>query len=312
MSKQMMLKVSSACLLLVTVSLYQNCAKESFSNTPLLAAASFGTPIDPGKIACNPFDPPPTGAAPGTKCNSRAFVGNLYVEPRANLVPGHQWGMALPVGALNVDAYIQAPWRAALTVVMSSLDVEPFHAFTDGFKTADGNILNVPNSTDPLIEWFALELQGQFQLNAGDGDGQYQLAIVSDDGSNVAYLPTGGGGYQPLIDDQSPGGVQAPGGPLPGGQSPRMGCSRTFGDTSTIVTLAMNSASVVPLRIRWYQGPRTGLAVMLMYRKVPTSLPLADSLCETITETPSALAAISANGWKIIGPANLAPNPLLR
>ena len=260
--------------------------------------------FDPTHTVCDPFAAPSSLAA---SCTAQSFVGRLFVQPRSALVPGHNCSATVfPVGATNVDDYVgQAGWDSGLTIAMSQLNVPP-QPFTNGFQTSSGKLLTVPGTNQPLIEWFGLELEGRFRLHLGEAPGQYQIAVISDDGSKVEYDPTDSGAYRPLIDDQTPSiGIQTATGCLPGGQSARMGCSKVFNDTSTITTLDMTSTNVIPLRVRWYQGPRTQLALMLMYRKVPAA-GVGDVNCEsTVSGLPNLLPTMNMNGWQIITSANL-------
>lgn len=177
------------------------------------------------------------------------------------------------------------------TVFLNDLNV-PTRMFTEGFPTADGSLLQVGGQT--LVEWFALYLETQLQLTPDDAPGAYQLAMIADDGGTLELVGSGGT-FQRFLDDD-------------GTHSSRLACAAS--------PLLMSQSVGVPARVKYYQGPRTEIALMLLWR--PTSLTGVSSepLCGAVGQnlffeyhnnpsTPQqAYLDLLSRGWKPLKPGN--------
>ncbi len=106
-----------------------------------------------------------------------------------------------------------------------------------GLKTADGTL---------LIEWFALNLNSKLKLGPNDEEGDYQLAIISDDGSTL-NVQNSTGVFEALVDNE-------------GKHPTRMGCA------SKVVN--MTNTTKLPMNLTYFQGPRFHIALNLMWRKI--------------------------------------------
>lgn len=138
--------------------------------------------------------------------------------------------------------------------------------FDRGFATQDGTV--VENSAgNTLYEWFGVDFKTQLKLfdsdanlleinpglasadyPAGYFEGDYQLAVLSDDGA-VVYLETENG-LQTLINND-------------GEHATKMGCSET--------PIRLTRGQKIPIRLQYYQGPRYHVSLVLMWRKWPSS-----------------------------------------
>lgn len=285
-----------AATFLGLVGLFQNCSKPQFAGETSQSSLTAET------VVCANLS-----GDPNADCVEKGFEGNLYIQPRSTLVPGQHGGMTLPVGSTFVDDYIRPDWRAPVHVQLSELNV-PARNFSEGFADASGKLLTIAKAAggaEPLIEWFALDLVANFHLATSDADGSYQFAIVADDGARVAFGTTGSKTWQDFIDDQQP--LNVPNGNyLPGTQSPRMGCAATFGGND-IRVFPLKRGAALPLRVRYYQGPRLGLALTLLYRQVPASGPADVGCGKTLAFTPGQADydSLGNRGWKVVSSAQL-------
>lgn len=319
-----------AAATLATVS-FQNCAKANFATSDAAltqSVAGFTNPPDipAGSTICADF-----GAAEGeasAACDpGHAFVGELYVEPRNTLIMRSHGGGDLLAGPhASLAALMQPQWLqgAVLNGVMqpyqlvsSSFDLTG--QFLNNFHAVDGTSIMVPDADGQyrtVSAWFALSMTAKFHLDAQDAPGaDYQFALVSDDGSQLMYLPDGATQYQMLVDNETPESV-GDGFFIPGTQYVRMGCGAVLNTTASVITIkSLAAGRTVPLKLNYFNGPQ-GLTLHLLYRPVPADGP-ADVMCETdvnggdhkspVVKSSPLLdyASLKGRGWKVVGSANL-------
>jgi hypothetical protein len=234
----------------------------------------------PGDSVCDPFGE--NGGLSGTPAN-------LGLHARLHYLTEDQPHYT------HVDDYLQNGAEVPNDLFFSQLNI-PTRPFDRGFLTQDGNILTRP-SGDTLYEWFALHFESRIRLSAEDRPGRYQFAVLSDDGSILKLDPNGGGFATHINND---------------GLTPtRMGCA-----TSTVT---LDAASRLPMQLDYYQGPRTHIALMLLWREIPDDADasaLADPACGTFGNdrffnsaanppVPTAVfQGLLNRGWKVLGPEN--------
>ena len=107
----------------------------------------------------------------------------------------------------------------------------PTESFSDGFATGSGTYLS-DNSGKKLIEYFALHIQSNIELTPNDPEGQYQFALVSDDGSIMQV--NNGNGWVSLINND-------------GDHETELGCAKQ--------SVALTHSSELPIQIDYFQGP---------------------------------------------------------
>lgn len=123
----------------------------------------------------------------------------------------------------------------------------PTRYFSAGFQTQDGTTLTTP-AGNTLYEWFEISFQSTLRLSTSDQAGQYQFAILSDDGSILSVDQ--GNGFQQLINND--------------GQTPsRLACA-----TSTI---QFDNSTALPIKVDYFQGPRYNIALILLWREIPVT-----------------------------------------
>lgn len=200
------------------LTVFQNCAPAEFTANGDEDLKTQGTPI---VTVCDPFSagsacpitPPGGGPTPGLK-------GNVYYYPNGK----------------KVDDYINLGQRLNVLVQMSHLDV-PLRSWQTGFPGPNGGILD--NSGNLLIEYFAIDLTGFFQLPSSIAEGDYQFATNSDDGT-ILYFD----GKEIVNND---------------GDHPM---------TWKCAPAAFNLkyADKHTMRLKYYQGPRVEIGLQVYYR----------------------------------------------
>lgn len=206
----------TTCTLLTV---FQACSPAEFTATgDEKLTSTLGSP----PVVCDPFSPnancpanPPPGGGP-----TPGLKGNVYYYPN---------------GA-NVDDYINKGQRLNVLVQMSHLDV-PLRSWQTGFPGPNGGILD--NSGQLLIEWFALDLTGYFQLPSAVTEGDYQFALNSDDGA-ILYLSNTN-----VVDND-------------GTHPMRWKCAPQ--------KFNLKHADNHPMRLKYYQGPRVEIGLQVYMR----------------------------------------------
>ena len=128
-------------------------------------------------------------------------------------------------------------------IYMSKLNI-PTRKFDKGFPREDGTM--VTNSAGAvLIENFGIEFQGSFDLLPEDGPGYYEIGVISDDG--------------PVLEVESEGQMIS----IISGD--HVTPSKFFCADKLV---RMEAGKPVPLRLRYFQGPRYHIALIMLWRKV--------------------------------------------
>jgi len=238
-------------------------------------------PVDPDTIVCNPLDDDPD--APDLVTSG--LRGDLYY--REDGQPRYY----------SAQDYIDnATHFEDLTMFFSHLDI-PTRPFDRGFVTEGGYTLTT-EAGDTLYEYFALDLYSRLKLASEDADGLYEIAVISDDGSVLEF--DWGSGFETYIDND-------------GDHPTRMGCAAE--------PLAMTSTTAIPLRLKYYQGPRYHIALVVMYRPYSEEEG-SDAFCgvsgnnfyfdstKDPVEPTSNYQALLDRGWKVMNHSNyLLPEP---
>jgi hypothetical protein len=189
---------------------------------------------------------------------------------------------------------------ANANIFFTQLNV-PSRSFSSGFLATDGSLLT-DNEGNPLLEWFGLQFETEIRLGQADSPGFYQFALLSDDGS-MLELKTGtdSSGNTVLIDDN-------------GAHTTKLVCEGGY--------VQLDSTTHVPVRIKYFQGPRFRIALILLWRKVGDHLTTFDSAglngpecglsgenqffdISTTPSTPTShYTGLLGRGWKVLAPDN--------
>jgi hypothetical protein len=180
---------------------------------------------------------------------------------------------------------------SSTSYVFSQVNV-PTTLFTNGFPQGDGTVLK-DGSNKEVIEWFSLHFNSTLKLGPDDQPGNYELAILSDDGA-ILKLDTGSG-LKTVIADANQ-------------HATEMVCAPS--------TIAMTSTSKIPLDLFYVQGPRYHIALVMMWRHIPQGGSLSEMECNNggneyfwdpnvVPSTPkSPYQGLLARGWKVLTPDN--------
>jgi hypothetical protein len=211
------------------------------------------------------------------KISGGGLIADLYIEPRDHMrAPDTQTvgcGQSGD-GALGIESYLAQSGWVTQQVLLTDLYV-PTRFFQLGFPAPDlsGGIL-------PVKSFFVIDGKGFFKLDPTDTEGDYQFAVIADDGAKLKLgnaLNSSPNSFL-TIDDQKPAGVN--GGCLEQTQSAHMSCTADWSDQSAakVQTLHVKPGQLVPIDFQYWQGPGNGISMMAFYRKADSLNPL-DAAC---------------------------------
>lgn len=250
---------------------FQNCGEVEFAQQPKEEAGStLGNPAPPQQpppnVICDPFD------RKNIVDPKAGIEGSLYYTP-ARL----EGASCMTPNACTSRDYITQGTKVDAVLFLSQIFVATRN-FTEGFEVQGQGRLQDANKND-LVEWFALDLRSQFVLDAADEAGDYQMAIISDDGHTLSV------GGADIVKDE-------------GEHAPRLACSAG--------TLSLNHASKIPFQLTYFQGPRTQISLVVMWRKVDSATNLQDcgSSDGYINDQNQLPHALASRGWKVLKSSN--------
>lgn len=223
------------------------------------------------KLVCDPFDP---NSGPTPKHGVKTAL----------------WfrGFNMPIYT-SVLNYIKHYTKSEQTLFFNSVNV-PTRMFYNGFPLESGDFVRDDLGT-MLIEYFGLKYEAQITLGENDSEGKYELAVLSDDGSILNIKEPNADGVLPVnwethINND--------------GDTPtRMKCASRVID--------MKKGKKIPMELMYYQGPRTQIANMVIWRKASTAG--QDSLCNrygndlffiSANSAPAKWNDLAARGWSVL------------
>lgn len=180
------------------------------------------------------------------------------------------------------------------TLYFNEINV-PTRPFDRGFFTNEGQtILN--NQGNTLYEYFGLEFMTDIILAAEDPEGDYQFAVLADDGAILSTRGESGNPLDVIVNDD-------------GTHPTKFGCG-TY-------PINMSRSTRLPVNFRYFQGPRYHISAMILYRPWPTDSNLVNDVeCgksgnsryfDSTQNPPTAQAAFNgllSRGWKVLQSAN--------
>lgn len=187
--------------------------------------------------------------------------------------------------------YLQLGKKSDQNIFLTDMNV-PTRIFSEGFSNAAGTVLK-NDLGENLIEYFGLRMKTNLILTPEDSDGEYELALLSDDGSTLTLKSgTGPEADEMLINND-------------GDHPTRMGCSSR--------TIRLRKNVMQPIEVTYYQGPRYHISNVLIWRKSTTAG--TDSLCnqsgnnlffnpDNKSEPQQAYKDLSSRGWSVVKPNN--------
>lgn len=258
--------------------LFQNCSNASFSSAESAQTLSESVDASGGPSIGAPSPTP----NPNVICDP--FDKKNIIDPKSGIEGGiYSTGMRLPAATCangtqcSSRDYIAQGNKVNAALFMSRVYV-PTRNFTEGFD-ANGTKKITDANNNTLFEWFALDLFSNFVLKDSDTAGMYQFAVISDDGATLSVA-----GQDILVSE--------------GEHAPKLACASQ-------ITL-LNKNEKLPFRLTYFQGPRTQISLVLMWRKVVPGQDLNDcGASDGYFTDPSQLPAeLSAKGWSVLQPEN--------
>jgi hypothetical protein len=240
-------------------------------------------------LVCDPF------TVGGDATCSGGLVGNIYYLD-AN---GQKSFQAL--STKTVDYFINSGIQVNAILNLKQLFVST-RSFTSGFPTNSGSLVT-DNSGNALYSYFAFDLKTVFKLDSANNQpGWYQFATLSDDGSVVTITPQGSSTVQTLVSSD-------------GDHPTRMGCSTQ--------AIYVDDTTRLAMRIKYYQGPPTEIALVMMWKRVSGPTAALDASCGAtgnntffgpppytdFTSTNSGYAQLLSRGWSVLAPGNFIAPP---
>lgn len=278
---------------------YTNCSKVDFQNNDPASLQGLGAEdvlpedddngnTDPGNtgggggsgsvaVICDPF---------GSSTSSEAgIVAKLVYYDGAN---------ASREIKTTVDMFTKGTRIEDTVVLFNTINV-PTREFDEGFEVAPGEKLKNSRG-ETLFEYFGLEYNANLKLAAEDQEGDYQLGVISDDGS-VVWVNSGSGLMEMVKNDRI--------------TSTRMECGGT---------IKLKKGDRLPMRMRYFQGPKLKIAVNLLWRRVTPGMQMSPSYCGTAEEffvtdegeSDAKFQRAMRDGWKIIPAANFERNIMVQ
>jgi hypothetical protein len=219
----------------------------------------------------------------------RGLSGELRYQPQACRNQEGSWD--------DLDKYYTKTQAVKLPnkIFLTKLDV-PTRNFNLGFPKLDGTMIKTQDNAD-LVEYFSLKFRTELKLGPDDEEGDYEFAFLSDDGIR---MEVGEGASATTYIDSS------------GLQSTKMSCATGVVNLRS-GSLSLNRTTSLPITIKYFQGPRTEIALTMLWRKAGSS---RDPLCGAMGQdkffdyrnnpsTPQkAYNDLLARGWKVV-PANV-------
>lgn len=244
------------------------------ASSPAVGMSKVDLNIHPmNKTVCDPFN------NNNTQVMTQGVQGTLYY--RTSGMPR----------MYKVQDYIDFTKKSDKTLFFTDMNV-PTRRFTEGFSTQTTGVL-VDDTKNKLIEYFGIKFESTLQLGENDEEGDYELALLSDDGTRLKIKDPATDSWREIINND-------------GDHPTRMGCASEV--------IRMTRRTQIPIEAIYYQGPREHIANVLMWRKSSTAG--KDSLCGangnnyffnpdkgSIPLKP--YNDLLARGWKPVAPQNL-------
>lgn len=193
-------------------------------------------PRDRDSYICDPLvDPDAGGGQPPVLDSRHGVLAQLYYLPED--APQYKY----------VDDYLEyGVSYEDVDIYFNQLNL-PTRPFDRGFVTEGGSTLMTPEG-ETLYEWFALDVQGKVQLNSTQTAGDYQFAILADDGVIMEMDLDNDGVFETVVDND-------------GFHPTKMGCG--------LQTVYFDESTEYNFRIKYFQGPRYHISLVVMMRPLP-------------------------------------------
>ena len=191
-------------------------------------------PRDRDSYVCDPLADPDGGGPPPVIDDRQGVLARLFYLPED--APHYEY----------VDDYLDYGLTYDVDIYFNQLNL-PTRPFDRGFVTAGGTTMMTPEG-DTLYEWFALDIHGKVHLNSTQTAGDYQFAILADDGVVMEIDLDHDGVFETIVDND-------------GFHPTKMGCG--------LQSVYFDEATEYNFRIKYFQGPRYHISLVVMMRPLP-------------------------------------------
>lgn len=241
-------------------SIFQNCSSDvQFNTDEVLALVNDqDTPI-----ICDPI----VSGGSITSCDelTNGFIGEIFYFLNKSTSPDipsvvydiNDNALSFPDAIVSVEQFFQSGFKLPARLYLSKIET-PTIKFSNGFQDSTGATLK-DESGQTLIEGFAFKLSSYLKLPESLESGDYEFALLSDDGSILEMDTNGDLSFETIVSNDNL-------------HSTRLGCSST--------SVSLQSNKLIPVRMKYYQGPRAHIAFTLLARRLgPGQLPGQDVDC---------------------------------
>lgn len=224
-------------------------------------------------------------------------LNKLICDPWGNEVEDPSLGVTAELFYLQPDQPLYASAQDYIDngtspdnyMFLSGINI-PTRQFDLGFPITTGGIVE-NDQGEALYEYFGLRLSTIIKLRPEDEAGEYEFALLSDDGA--IWTITQNGQEVELVEND-------------GNHPTRMGCS--------VTTINMDHNTEIISQIKYYQGPRYHIALVPMWRRIDGNRQ-SESLCGTQgnskffdyqndSQPQQAYLDLLARGWKTLEAGN--------
>ena len=253
------LKFALAIFVSMTILLsFQNCSDVEFKTVEQL------TSIKDIPIICDPL----VASGAVTSCDelTNGLVGEIFYflnkEPSLDRISPFVYDVQdnpipFPGGITTVEMFFQTAFRVPAVLFLSRIET-PTVKFTTGFFDSNNKLIQDENG-QALFEAFAIRVNSYLKLTPSLGEGHYEFALLSDDGSILELDLDQSGQLQAVVNNDKT-------------QATTLGCSENL--------VELKRDQLYPLRLKYFQGPRSHIALTLLMRKVDDpATHTEDSLC---------------------------------
>lgn len=251
-------RTSRAVPTLTVAALLMGGASECSTIVDLDGSVLVADAADPTRTVCDPFANNP--AHPGFDL-AHGVVGRLRYLPAG-----------APIAQSVHDFETGAAVEPDVNLFMDNIFV-PTRAFDRGFTTQSGElVLNASGNT--LYENFYVSLESTVSLRDSDAEGDYQFALLADDGAILSV--DRGSGFQEWVNNDGLHSTQ-------------------FKIAAQAIHLSHGQS--LPIKVVYNQGPRYHIALSLLWRKVGY-LGLSDPSNNTSGNSRFFDSAVVPSAWK--------------
>lgn len=242
----------AAALLLITS--YQNCGGD-------VKFEDITEVVKP--LICDPLSP--DGVITDCTKLTNGLVGEIRYfldKDPATTIPEFVYdildnAIPFPSGINDVEQFYSTGYLLNAKLILSSIN-KPSIRFSEGFKDAAGVVV-ADEQGNGLFEAFSFKLQSYLLLRDSQEEGLYEFGLLADDGAILQMDTDGDKNLEMIVDNN-------------GTHSTRLACGSKAVD--------LRHGQPIPMQVKYYQGPRSHIALVMVMRKIATVDDLkTDSLC---------------------------------